>query len=726
MSVTRDGAWPTKERVLDILKRAPKPIEKRRLAKILHLRGPARDALKALLRDMIRDGELAALDEGKVALPRRDGAPAGATMVEIVEADVEEGILRARPLDWTEEGPAPLARVRIPQGHPIPPVGARALARLKRDDEGWLADILRVADKAEERVVARLDRTGRDWRLTPTDRRIRTEFVLDAEPPEGTKQGDLVLAEILPARRLGLPRARIVERVGAEGDPKSASLIAIFAQDIPTVFSPAALEQARRARPAPHEKREDLRDLPLVTIDGEDARDFDDAVFARPDPAAPEGFELIVAIADVAWYVRPGDPLDRDAYARGNSCYFPDRVVPMLPERLSNDLCSLRPEEDRPVLAVHMRIDKDGRKLGHRFARATIRSAKRFTYEAVQDLADGRTRDARFGPVVEPLYAAYRALVRARVDRGALDLDLEERKVELDGAGRVVAIKPRKRLDSHRLIEEFMILANVCAAETLEKKRLPCMYRVHEPPADTRIDSLREVLDGLGMRLAKTALRPKDFGRILDWASDKPWRHLVNTMVLRCQSLAVYAPENAGHFGLALSRYAHFTSPIRRYADLLVHRALIDAGDLGEGGLTSGHVPDFVKAGEHISSTERRAVAAERDAMARYMAAYLADRKGATFAARISGVQKFGVFVTLDEIGADGLVPVRALPQDFYRFDERRHTLTGSRNRRVFGLGQSVEVRLREVEGLTGSLTFDLLDSGGKRVAKGKFPRRRG
>ncbi|MFM7345758.1 MAG: ribonuclease R [Tagaea sp.] len=720
---TDDRGWPTKERVLEILKRAPKPVEKRRLGKILGLRGPARDALKFLLRDMLRDGELVALDDGKVALPR--SGPAGATMVEIVEADIEEGILRARPLEWAEDGPAPLARVRLPQGHPVPPIGARALARLKRDDEDWLADILRVADKAEERLVARLDRVGRDWRLTPTDRRVRTEFVLAAEPPEDAKAGDLVLAEVLPARRLGLPRAKIVERVGSERDPKAASLIAIFAQDIPTVFSPAALEQARRAAPAPHGKREDLRDLPLVTIDGEDARDFDDAVFARIDPSNPDGFELIVAIADVAWYVRPGDALDRDAYARGNSCYFPDRVVPMLPERLSNDLCSLRPEEDRPVLAVHMRIGADGHKLGHRFARATIRSARRFTYEEVQALADGHARDERFAPVIAPLYAAYRALQRARIDRGALDLDLEERKVELDSQGKVASIKPRKRLDSHRLIEEFMILANVCAAETLEKKRRPCMYRVHEPPAETRIDSLREVLDGLGMRLAKTALRPNDFGRILEWASDKPWRHRVNTMVLRCQSLAVYAPDNAGHFGLALARYAHFTSPIRRYADLMVHRALIDAGDLGDGGLTSGHVPDFAKAGEHISATERRAVAAERDAMARYMAAYLADRQGATFQARISGVQKFGLFVTLDGIGADGLVPVRALPNDFYRFDERRHTLTGRRGR-VFGLGEAVEVRLREVDGLTGSLTFDLLDSGGKRVAKGKFPRRRG
>ncbi len=723
MAKVEDGSWPTKERVLETLKRSAKPVEKRRLAKFLHLKGPARDALKNLLRDMLRAGELISLDEGKVALPRRDGVPVGAQMVEIVEADIEEGVLRARPIDWDGDEPAPLARVRLPHGHPVPPVGAHALARLKRDDEGWLADVLRIADRQSERLVARLDRVGAGWRLIPTDRKLRVEFGLAADPPGDVKPGDLVLAEVLPARRLGLPRAKILERVGHERDPKAASLIAIFSQDIPTVFSPAALAQAERAKPATLGDRLDLRDLPIVTIDGIDARDFDDAVHARPDPENPDGFELIVAIADVAYYVRPGDALDRDAYERGNSCYFPDRVVPMLPERLSNDLCSLRPNEDRPVLGVRVRVDASGRKIAHKFFRGLIRSAKRFTYEEVQDIADGQPHE--LAPIVAPLYAAYRALLKARHDRGALELDLEERKVEIDDLGRVASIKPRKRLDSHKLIEEFMILANVCAAETLEKRNRPCMYRVHEPPAETRIDALREVLDGLDFRLAKTALRPKDFGRILDWAADKPWRHMVNTMVLRCQSLAIYSPDNAGHFGLSLARYAHFTSPIRRYADLLIHRALIDAEKLGDGALTEGHVPDFEKAGEHISATERRAVAAERDAMARYMAAYLADRQGATFPARISGVQKFGVFVTLDEIGADGLVPVRALPQDFYHFDERSHVLSGARTRRTFGLGQAVEVRLREVDALTGSLTFDLLDAGGRPSGRGKLPRKR-
>ena len=642
--------------VLAVLARSPTPVEKRRVAKILGLKGPARDTLKALIRDMLRDGLIVPAGDGRIAVART-AAPAVETVAERLVGQLSAG-------------------------------------------------------------------SGGTFRLSPTDRRIKSEFVVDADALGGAVAGDLVLVEILPARRLGLPKAKVVERIGQLGDPRSASLIAIFSQDIPTEFPADALRQAEAAKPATQDGREDLRDRPIVTIDGADARDFDDAVMAEPDtsPDNPGGFKLTVAIADVAWYVRPDDALDRSAYQRGNSCYFPDRVVPMLPERLSNDLCSLRPDEDRPVLAVHIVIGADGKKRAHHFVRATIRSAKRFTYEAVQAIADGHEKapDWILDKVVGPLYAAYRLLDAAKRQRGALDLDVPERKVEIGADGKIASIKPRLRLDSHRLIEEFMILANVCAAETLERAKLPCMYRVHEPPAPDRVDGLRDVLDGLGFNLARgAAIRPQDFGRVLAWAAGKVEYPLVNQMILRCQSLAVYAPANLGHFGLALARYAHFTSPIRRYADLLVHRALISAGKLGEGGLLGDKPPpDFKVAGEHISATERRAVAAERDAMARYVSAYLTDREGAHFSARISGVQKFGLFVTLDELGADGLVPVRSLPSDFYNFDERRHTLTGSRTGRTYQLGQAVEVRLREAEKLTASLVFEILESGAGSVRR--------
>ncbi len=728
---SRDVPWPTAALVLAALEARHAPVDKRHLAKSMGLHGDARRALSFVLRDLIREGRIAAVSGGRIVLVRAPVAGDGTVPIEIVGTDVEDGSLLVKALEWT--GPSPLARLTVPAGHPAPPVGAHGVGRLAFEDGEWRATLIRLTEAVPERLVGRLMRAGAGWRLEPTDRRIKTEFTVEGDGLVPGDAGTLVLAEVLARRRLGLPRVRIVEKIGHFGDPKSASLIAIHAQGIPTEFPADALAQAARAKSATSEGREDMRELPIVTIDGADARDFDDAVLAEPDddPANPGGWRLIVAIADVSWYVRPGDALDDCARQRGNSCYFPDRVVPMLPERLSNDLCSLRPDEDRPVVAARIVVDREGRKLRHRFVRATIRSCRRFTYEDIQAIADRKRREPEWleKRVVEPLYGAYRALAGARAARGALDIDVEERKVELDAHGKVASIKPRTRLDSHRLIEEFMILANVCAAETLERRRLPCVYRVHEPPAADRVEALRETLDGLGLRLSRgTATRPQDFVRILEWAKGQPWHGMVNQLVLRCQSLAVYSTANQGHFGLALPRYAHFTSPIRRYADLLVHRALVTAETLGDGGLPAGdNAGDFASAADHISLTERRSVAAERDALARYVAAYLEDHQGATFPARVSGVQKFGLFVTLDEIGADGLVPVRALPRDFYRFDERHHRLTGERSGHTYVLGQAVEVRLHEVDGLTGSLTFDVLDRGADGPkARGSFRRHRG
>ncbi|MGQ0663258.1 MAG: ribonuclease R [Pseudomonadota bacterium] len=652
-------------------------------------------------------------------------APAGGLpetlLIEVVAVDVEAGEALARPLDW--RGPAAPPEIRIRAAGPALAEGEQALVRVRREPGGvYTASVLRRLDAAPKRIVAIYRPDANGGRLQSTERKLRTEFALapGRGPGPGAggalRRGDLVLADVMPAMRLGLPQARIVERLGHASDPGAASLIAILSHDIPTVFDAAALKAARRARPAPPGGREDLRQLPLVTIDGADARDFDDAVFTEPDAANPGGFHLVVAIADVAWYARAGDALDRAAHERGNSVYFPDRVVPMLPERLSNDLCSLRPREDRPCLAVHIWFDAEGRKRRHKFTRAMIRSAARLTYDEVQEAADGRPQGAAAAlseTAIAPLYAAYRALAQARAERGTLDLDLEERKVVLGRGGRVERIVPRLRLDSHRLIEEFMIAANVCAAESLEERRLPCMYRVHDDPDPEKLAALRQVLDGLGFRLARgQVLSAQHFSRILEWAADTPHRNLVNNLVLRCQSLAIYNPENRGHFGLALRRYAHFTSPIRRYADLLVHRALIAGLKLGEGGLPDGAAAVFNDLAGHLSSTERRATEAERDALDRYVAAYLAERTGARFPAHISGVARFGLFVTLDELGADGLVPIRALPDDFYVHDPTRQQLRGRRSARVFALGEAVEVRLVEANPATGGIVFDLLDSG--------------
>ncbi len=679
---------------------------RREIARAFGVRGNDKLKLKALLKEIARGG-----DGRDRAAPKR--LPSS-LVVEVFDVDTEEGEALAHPVD-AELG-RPIIHIRARPGEAPLADGDRALVRIAGRRGGrFLANLLRRMERGPERLLGVFRPEGpAGGRIEPTDRKIRTEFMVSAADAQDAKAGELVLAEVTSQHRLGLPRAKIVERLGSAEAPRAASLIAIMSRDIPTEFPGAAIAEARHARPAPMGEREDLRDVALVTIDGEDARDFDDAVFAEADddPRNPGGFHLIVAIADVAWYVRPGTALDRAAYDRGNSVYFPDRVVPMLPERLSNDLCSLRPDEDRPALAVHIWIDAHGHKRRHRFTRAMIRSAARLTYDQAQASADGRPEGApeRLRKlVVEPLYAAYRALAQARGKRGTLELDLEERKVEMDPNGGIRRIVPRARYDSHRLIEEFMILANVCAAETLEELRLPCMYRVHEPPDPAKLENLREVLDGLGYRLARgQVLKPHHFNRILEWAAPTPFRHLVNDLVLRSQSMAVYSPDNRGHFGLALTRYAHFTSPIRRYSDLLVHRALITGLKLGEGALFEAGTVDFHEAADHISMTERRAAAAERDALNRYVVAWLKDRIGARFPGRISGVVKFGLFVTLDDLGADGFVPMRSLAGGYYRHDPKRHRLLGPSGQ-AYTLGESVEVRLVEAQPVTGGLTFEIL-----------------
>ena len=474
-----------------------------------------------------------------------------------------------------------------------------------------------------------------------------------------------------------------------------------------------------------------MRPIALITIDGEDAKDFDDAVFAEKDK---DGFHLIVAIADVSYYVRPGSELDKEAYKRGNSTYFPDRVVPMLPEALSNDLCSLRPKEDRACMAVHLWIDTKGNLKKHKFVRGLMRSAARLTYDQVQAARDGITDDSTdtlMKDVINPLYEAYAVLAAARDTRGALDLDLPERKILIDDNGRMTGVAVRQRYDSHKLIEEFMILANVAAAEALENKKAPCVYRVHDRPSADKLDGAREFIEAFGLSLPKGQVtRPAQLNMILKKAADTPSPHLINEVILRTQSQAVYDPENIGHFGLALRRYAHFTSPIRRYADLLIHRSLIRAYGLGPGGIDEGEIAALEEKAGHISQTERTSMEAERASVDRFAAAWLSERIGAEFHGRINGVTRFGLFITLDESGADGLVPIRTLPQDFYVHNEHQHALIGRRTGRLYRLGAPVTVRLIEADGLTGSTVFELVgnegaDIPGLRLSTMKKGRRR-
>ncbi len=702
----RGGFLPSAAELRRFLAEAPGNARPRDISRAFGLGPEHRGALRALLRALAEEGEIAPAGGHRRAAPDRlpETLP-----VEITGLDAE-GEAVARPLAWHGDGPPPaILMAPEPRGRPALALGARVLARLRPIAHGrYEGRTLKRLDDRPGRIFGVFRATSAETprpdagRIVPADRRARAEWRVPPGESGGAEPGEIVEAVPLPAPGYGLKPARVIARLGREGEARAVSLLAIAAHDIPVDFAAPALAEAAQARATPLGAREDLRALPLITIDGADARDFDDAVFAE---SIGDGFRLIVAIADVAHYVRPGSALDHAARLRGNSVYFPDRVVPMLPEALSNGWCSLRPDEPRGCLFVEMRIDAEGRKLSHRFGRGLMQSHARLTYDEVEDAHAAGAR----GTLLGPLYGAYHALAAARRARGTLDLDLPEQEVRLDGQGRVAEVRPRARRDSHRLIEEFMVLANVAAAEELEARAAPAVYRVHAPPSAEKLTALRDLLAGFEISLAASdRLHPRDLDAVLRRVAGRPEAPLVNETVLRSLSQAAYSPENIGHFGLALARYAHFTSPIRRYADLLVHRALIRALHLGGDGLGSGE-ETLEDIAEHITMTERRAAAAERAAGERYLAAFLAERIGENFAARISGVTRGVLFVTLQETGASGIVPLSSLPDDDWMFDHGSQRLLGRRRRIAYRLAQAVTVRLIEATPLTGGLIFQIL-----------------
>ena len=710
------GKVPTRDELLAFIRDSETPVGKREIARAYGLKGDQRIELKELLRDLRDAGEITP-DRAKTF--RHPESLSDMVVLEIVSVDGDGHLLAVpRRHDDDKDGPPPRIEVSAPASRtvPAPAVGDRVLASMKRrGKDTYEAKVVRRLGSGPKKILGLYEEPpGRKGLglVTPTDRKLRREFDVRPTDRNGARPGDIVWIEETGGALAR--RARIVERIGPMSDPRTVSLISIATNDIPVDFPEAAIEEADKAKAAPMGHRLDLRAVPLVTIDGEDARDFDDAVFAEPDPDHPGGWHLFVAIADVAWYVRHDRPLDRAAYRRGTSVYFPDRVVPMLPEQLSNHWCSLVPHEDRPVLVAEMWIDAEGHLKRHKFHRAMMRSAARLTYNRVQRAMNG-TPDAEIEPlmdaVVRPLYGAYRVLLAAREARGALDLDLPERQVTLGKDGHIATIGVRERLDSHKLIEEFMVLANVAAAQALEQRQAPCLYRVHDQPDLAKLEALREFLGTLGIKVPTgQRLRPADLNRVLHEVADKPVSQLVSQTVLRSQSQAVYSPDNLGHFGLALARYAHFTSPIRRFPDLIVHRALIAAYGLGEGGLSTEDRGRFTEFGEHLSMCERRAVAAERGAMDRYVAAFMAGHVGAVFPGRVNGVTRFGLFATLEGTGADGLIPIRSLGQEFFRHDEGRQVLIGERTGETFGLGDRLQIKLVEADTATGGLLFEIVD----------------
>ena len=720
---------PTREQILAFVAEATEPVGKREIAKAFGIKGAAKIDLKRILKEIEEDG---AIDRGRGRL-----APVG-RLPPVVLTDIRSrdrhGDFLAVPVEWTGAGKPPaivLVQARGPRkgNRPAAGIGDRALVRVERDAEGgYTGRVIKVIGKNKAEIIGVYRAGAQGGRIVPVEKRSQGREILIPPGEEGqARDGDLVSVSLERETRFGLPRGRVRERLGSLGSEKAVSLIALHLHNIPHVFADATLAEADAAKPASLEGREDWRDRPLLTIDPPDAKDHDDAVMAEadPDPANPGGFILTVAIADVAAYIRPGSSLDREALERGNSVYFPDRVVPMLPERISNDLCSLREGEDRPAIAVRMVIAADGEKRRHGFHRVMMRSRAKLAYAQAQAAIDGQP-DATAAPLLEtalrPLYAAYAALRTARDRRGPLALDLPERKVLLSPDGAVDRVIVPERLDAHRLIEEFMIQANVAAAETLESAKQVLIYRVHDEPAQEKMLALGEVLASVGIKLPKEgALRPALFNRILGSVAGSEHATFINEVVLRSQAQAVYAAENLGHFGLNLRRYAHFTSPIRRYADLIVHRALVSACRLGSDGLPPEvSLGELAQVGEQISAAERRAMAAERETIDRLIAHHLADRIGATFAGQIAGVTRSGLFIKLDETGADGFVPISQLGADYFRHEEGRHALVGERSGETFRLGDRVEVRLVEAAPVAGALRFELLSAGKTRSGAGK------
>jgi len=727
------GGLPTRAQVLAFIQSSDVPAGKREIAKAFGVKGEEKIALKRLLRDM---GDEGLIDAGAGRAFHKLGGVPKVTVLRVVDVD-DSGKAWAVPERWEAEGEPPRLRVMERKGPRAAAlgVGDRILARNEEGPRGWVAHPMKKLLRGSELVLGVVHEEGAGHWLRPVEKKERRE--LPISDLGEARVGDLVLAE-----KVGRPprlTARVDRILGDPFAPRSFSLIAIHKHGIPDVFGEDVIAEAARVAKQQLGAWEDLTHLPIVAIDPADARDHDDAVWASADddPKNAGGWKALVAIADVSFYVRPGSALDREARRRGNSVYFPDRVVPMLPEELSADICSLKQGEDRAALACHLQVTKDGELKSWRFSRARVRIRANIAYEDAQAAiaADEAKVEVASSPcsmpeidsevmdALLPLWACWRALTRARAKRAPLELDLPERRVMLDEKGRILSVAPRERLDAHKLIEDYMIAANVAAAKALEAKKAPVMYRVHEPPGREKLVALKDYLKTFGIEFALgQVVKPATFNHILARLGDEDYRPQVMEQVLRTQTQAYYAPQNHGHFGLALGSYAHFTSPIRRYADLLVHRALVRAYGLGEGGLTDEEAASMAVTGELISNLERRAMEAERDTIDRYVAAYLSEKVGELLPCRITGVQSFGFFATVEELGGDGLVPAATLGREYYRYDEASQSLTGEESGEAYTLGQRLTLRLAEASPVTGGLRFELPDAA---PGAGRIPRPR-
>ncbi|MBQ6854006.1 MAG: ribonuclease R [Alphaproteobacteria bacterium] len=705
---------PSMKDLTAFLKTQSGSFSKRDIARQFNIKGDDRIKLKQMLKELRDSGTLERDKNARSYKLQLSGRLPEHCQLEITGQD-SMGELLARPLEWQSDLPTP--QILITKNKINPPAGVGDIVQAKVRFIGNLlyeGTVLRRISAGDNNIVGMYF----DGKVYAVDRRLSRPFLL-LDVPRNIHNKDLVVVDI-PMIRSREPIAKFVKKIGSADEPFAATLTAIFMHRLPVAFSEQSEKQAQQLKiPEADKSRVDLRHIPFVTIDGADARDFDDAVWAEPDTDKSNmgGFHIMVGIADVAWYVQSGSALDRDAWTRGNSVYFPDRVIPMLPFELSNGVCSLKPNEPRAALVCEVWIDKNGNKKKHTFKRALIQSVQRLTYEEVQNALDKKQPIIGLEKEIETLKNVYLLLKKQREKRGVIEIDVPEQEVKLNKNGVVTSIQARQQTESMQLIEELMIMANVAAAETLEEKGKPTMYRIHDRPSLEKIHTLNNFLKSMGLQgkhLITEHSEAVEYNNILKKTQGSEKDFAINEFMLRSQSQAQYSPENIGHFGLASMRYAHFTSPIRRYADIMVHRAIISALKLGEGGLTKEEEATFSQTAQHISYTERQAASAEQDSIDRYIAGYLKNKVNEKFIGRISSITSFGLFVRLMSFGIDGFVPFKTLSGDYYEYDDEKQILIGRSRGKIYRVGDKLTVILKECNPLTGSLILQPLEKTGK------------
>ncbi len=713
--------FPEPQQILEFIRQNPSRSSKREITRAFQVKDEDKIRLKKLLRKMTTEGQLEKSHKSKMHV---SGDLPSVLVVNINDID-KHGDLLARPDVWQNKQDPPKILMFAHDKSNKLAVGDKALVRLNpnhnKGESGYIAKVIKKLEQQSSQFMGIFKSDDENIAfVNPTDKKDRNHYLIAKNDWNGAKDGTLVLIQIKPSNqrsRHGQAKpAKVLKCFGSIDDARSISLIAIISQGIPTEFSDGALLEAQKSQPPKLGSRTDLRHIPLITVDPSDARDHDDAIWAEMDdsPKNQGGCHIIIAIADVAEYVKPGSDLDIDARKRGNSTYFPDRVVPMLPESLSNGLCSLHEGEDRYTMAVHIWFNKDGKKIKHQFVRGLMKSAASLSYEEFQSAKDGVSSE-RTAPILEtvikPLYQAYDILQKGRAHREPLELFVPEKKINLDQQGNISSIVNRISLSAHKLVEEFMIQANVAAAEELEAKNTPCIYRIHEQPSLDKLETLRLFMKSLDYNFAKgQVIKPKIFNNLLKTVKGTPQENVVGTIILRTQMQAKYSPDNHGHFGLSLTRYGHFTSPIRRYADILIHRGLIKALKLGNDGLSKNDIEHLYDTAEHISTTERNSMIAERNSIERYVAHYMSKKIDEIFEGKINGAIGAGLFITLYDTGGEGFIPISTLGNDYFHYDKEHQLIKGEHSGLTYQLGDSVNVRLKEANPITGGLIFELID----------------